>query len=117
METIGKTSSFHTFHDFWNYGLEAPRIFEEALYITKTVEKVGLANFFYHFYDSKDFLKNSWKWWKNLAWPTFSTTQAVLEAQIVENVGQANFFCHFRDLQNFLRNCWKVCRVSFFKSH
>ena len=28
---------------------------------------------------------------KKLAWPTFSTTQAVLEAQIVEKVGQANF--------------------------
>ena len=28
----------------------APRIAEEALYITKTVEKVGLANIFHHFY-------------------------------------------------------------------
>ena len=28
---------------------------------------------------------------KKLSWPTFSTTQAVLEAQIVEKVGQANF--------------------------
>ena len=75
------------------------------------VEKVGLANFFHdssrfggpnrgkscfdkffhHFYDSKDFLDNSWKKWKKLAWPTFSTTQAVLEAQIEEKVGQANF--------------------------
>ena len=55
------------------------------------VEKVGQDNFFHHFYDSKNFLKNSWKKWKKLAWPTFSTTQAVLEAQIVEKVGQANF--------------------------
>ena len=72
----------------------APRIFEEALYITKMVEKVGLANIVHHFHDSKNFLKNSWKKWNKLTWPTFSTTQAVLEAQIVENVGQANFF-HF----------------------
>ena len=55
------------------------------------MENVGQDNFFHHFYDSKDFLKNSWKKWKKLAWPTFSTTQAVLEAQIVENVGQDNF--------------------------
>ena len=38
-----------------------------------------------------DFLNNSWKKWKKLAWPTFSASQAVLEAQIVEKVGQANF--------------------------
>ena len=35
------------------------------------VEKVGLDNFFHHFYDSKDFLRNSWKKWKKLSWPTF----------------------------------------------
>ena len=52
------------------------------------MEKVVFDNFFHHFYDSKDFLKNSWK---KFAWPTFSTTQAVLDAQIVEKVGQANF--------------------------
>ena len=51
-----------------------PRISEKVLYMTKMVEK--------------------------LAWPTFSTTQAVLEAQIVENVGQAKFF-HF--FHKFLR--------------
>ena len=28
---------------------------------------------FHHFYDSKDFLKNSWKNWKKLSWPRFST--------------------------------------------
>ena len=55
------------------------------------MEKVVFDNFFYHFYDSRDFLKNSWKKWKKLAWPIFSTPQAVLEAQIVEKVGQANF--------------------------
>ena len=55
------------------------------------MEKVGQDNFFHHFYDSKDFLTNSWNKWKKLAWPTFSTIQAVLEAQIVEKVGQANF--------------------------
>ena len=81
------------------------------------MENVGFDNFFHHFYDSKDFLRYSSKKWKKLAWPTFSTTQAVLEAQIVENVGRANFFHHFRDLQDFLRNGWKVGRVSFFKSH
>ena len=81
------------------------------------MEKLGFDNFFHHFCDSKDFLNNSWKKWKKLSKPTFSTTQAVLEAQIVEKVGQANFFHHFRDLQDFLRNGWKVGRVSFFKSH
>ena len=55
------------------------------------MEKVVFDNFFYHFYDSKDFLRNSWKKWKKLSKTTFSTTQAVLEAQIVEKVGQANF--------------------------
>ena len=57
------------------------------------MEKVGFDNFFHHFYGSKDFLNNSWKKWKKLSKPTFSTTQAVLEAQIVEKVGQANFLC------------------------
>ena len=54
-------------------------------------KKLVLTTFFHHFHDSKDFLINSWKKWKKLAWPTFSTTQAVLEARIVENVGQSNF--------------------------
>ena len=63
----------------------------------RIVEKVGQDNFFHHFYDSKDFLKTSWKKWKKLAWPTFSTMQAILEAQIVEKVGQDNFFHHFYD--------------------
>ena len=71
------------------------------------MEKVGFDNFFHHFYDSKDLLKNSWKKWKKLSKPTFSTTQAVLEAQIVENVGQDNFFHHFYDSKDFLINSWK----------
>ena len=50
----------------------APRISEEALYITKKVEKVGLANIFHHFYNSKDFLKKI--------------------VQKVEKVGLANIF-------------------------
>ena len=42
------------------------------------MEKVGFDNFFHHFYDSKDFLKkNSWKKWRKLAWPTFSTTFSI----------------------------------------
>ena len=45
------------------------------------MEKVGFDKFFHHFYDSKDLLHNSWKTWKKLSKPTFSTTQAVLEAQ------------------------------------
>ena len=60
---------------------------------------------------------------------TFSTTQAVLEAQIVENVGQANFLHHFRDLQRLLQkfvekvaklglaNTIWASRASFFNSH
>ena len=72
----------------------------QAVLEAQIVEKVVFDNFFHHFYDSKDFLNNSWNYdskdflknsWKKLAWPTFSTTQAVLEAQIVEKVGQANF--------------------------
>ena len=77
------------------------------------VEKVA------HIFVKKNFLRNSWKKWKKLSWPTFSTTQAVLEAQIVEkprlkpfwrpkwwkkliveNVGQDNFFHFFHE---FLR--------------
>ena len=37
-----------------------PRIPEEVLF-TKMVEKVVFDNFFHHFYDSEDFLRNSWK--------------------------------------------------------
>ena len=37
----------------------------------------------------------------------FSTTQAVLEAQIVEKVAFDNFFHHFYDSKDFLRNSWK----------
>ena len=57
METIGKTNSFHNFHGSGTVaseGLEA----EEVFGIIKMVEKVVLANFFHHFYDSKDFLAN-----------------------------------------------------------
>ena len=79
----------------------APRISEEALYI---IQKVCLANIFHHFSDSKDFLKNSWKKWKNWPGQHFSKSQAVLEAQIVENVSQANFFHLFR---GFLSNLYK----------
>ena len=115
----------------------APRISEEALYITKMVEKVGQANFFHHFYDSKDFLRNSWKKWKKLAWPTFSTTnffhhlglqnglspgkswpgqlfplfprisEEVFFTKMVEKVGLDNFFQHFYGSKDFLRNSWK----------
>ena len=63
----------------------------QAVLEAQIVEKVVFDNVFHHFYDSKDFLNNSWKKWKKLAWPLFSTTQAVLEAQIVEKVGRANF--------------------------
>ena len=95
---LARPTFFHFFHKFlWNQlanifhdlSLENvarptfsafPRISEEVLFFTKMVEKVGLANIFHSFYDSKDFLKKSWKKWKKLAWPTFSTTQAGLEA-------------------------------------
>ena len=63
------------------------------------MEQVVQANFFHHFRE-KNFLRNSWKKWKKLSWPTFSTTQAVLETQIVEKVGQDNFFHFFHE---FLR--------------
>ena len=63
------------------------------------VEKVGMANFFHHF-GEKTSSEIRGKSGEKLSWPIFSTTQAVLEAQIVENVGQDNFF-HF--FQEFLR--------------
>ena len=59
------------------------------------MEKVVFGNFFHHFYDSKDFLRNSWKKWKKMLKPTSSTTQPVLEAQIVEKVVFDNFFPPF----------------------
>ena len=71
------------------------------------MERVGQDNFFQHLYDSRYFLRNSWKKWKNCQNPTFPTTQAVLEAQIVERVGQDNFFHHFLDSNDFLKNSWK----------
>ena len=61
------------------------------------VEQVVQANFFHHF-RVKNFLRK--KKWKKLSWPTFSTTQAILEAQIVEKVGQDNFYQFFHE---FLR--------------
>ena len=42
----------------------------------EVVEKVGFDNFFHHFYDSKDVLRNSWKKWKKLSKTTFSTIWA-----------------------------------------
>ena len=94
METIGKTSGFHTFHDFWNYGLTrfggstAPRISEEALYITKMVEKVGLANIFHT------------SGLENVARPTFSTFSTNLSGSLInhENSGKSwpgQLFPHF----------------------
>ena len=87
----------------------------------EVVEKVGFDNFFHHFYDSKDLLKNSLRKWKKLSKPTFSTTQAVLEAQIVEKVVFDNFFHHFYDSKDFLNNSWKkvekvekVVKTNFF---
>ena len=49
------------------------------------MEKVGEDNFFHHFYDSKDFLRNSWKKSKKLAWLTFSTICAAKTAGVVKN--------------------------------
>ena len=107
------------------------------------VEKVVKTNFFHHFREKKIFLRNSWKKWKQLSWPTFSTTQAVLEAQIVEKVGvdnpfplfpriseevfgiikmvekvvQDHFFHHFREKklpQKFVEKVEKVLKTNFF---
>ena len=71
------------------------------------VEKVVKNNFFHHFRKKKNFLRNLWKKWKKLSKPTFSTSQAVLEAQIVEKIVFDNFFHHFYDSKDFLRNSWK----------
>ena len=62
------------------------------------VEKVGQANFFHHFHDSKDFFRNLWEKWKKLAWPTFSTIWASKTACVVDNLVQANFFHRCRHL-------------------
>ena len=94
------------------------------------MEQVGLDNFFHHFYDSKDFLRNSWKkWkscqnqffprfgppkrlesWKKLARTTFSTNfwgSFFFFTKMVEKVSLDNFFHHFYDSKDFLRNSWK----------
>ena len=111
METISETTSFYKFHDFWNSVLDSqspqatagqllpffPRISDEVFGITKIVEKLGLANtfhdlgpgkrgqanFFHHFHDSKDCLRNSWKTWKKLAWRK-SWPGQVFQARSVE---------------------------------
>ena len=87
--------------------LEAQIVEKVVFSIIKMVEKVAKNNFFHHFRGKKNFLRNSWKKWKKLSKPTFSTSQAVLEAQIVEKVGFDNFFHHFYDSKDFLRNSWK----------
>ena len=83
------------------------------------MEKVVFDNFFHQFYDSKDFLRNSWKKWKKLSKPTFSTTQAGLEAEIVEKVGFDNFFHHFYDSkrlpQQFVEKVEKVGLANIFR--
>ena len=71
------------------------------------MEKVVFDNFFHHFREKKNFLRNSWKKWKTLSKPTFSTTQAVLEAQIVEKVVFDNFFHHFYD------STWRFVRHEY----
>ena len=81
------------------------------------MEKVVQANFFHHFRE-KNFLINSWKRWRQLSQPTFSTTQAVLDAQIVENIGFDNFvhlFLRFERLpQKFVEKAEKVVLANFF---
>ena len=95
------------------------------------LEKVVFDNFFHHLYDSKDFLRNSWKkWkscqkqlfprfgppkqlepWKKLVLTTFSTFPRIVEevffTKMVEKVVFDNFFHHFYDSKDFLRNSWK----------
>ena len=54
---------------------------------------------------------------EKLSKPTFSTTQAVLEAQIVEKVGFDNFFHHFRGKKTSSEICGKSgksCQNQFF---
>ena len=82
------------------------------------VEKVVFDNFFHHFYDSKDFLRNSWKKWKKLLKTTFSTIGPPKRLEVVEKVGFDNFFHHFYDSKDFLNNSWKkvekVVKNNFF---
>ena len=73
-----------------------PRISEEVFGIIKMVEKVVKNNFFHHFRE-KNFLRNSWKSQKKFSKTTFSTTQAVLGAQIVAKVVFDNFFHFFHE--------------------
>ena len=105
------------------------------------MEKVVQANLFHHFRE-KNFLRNSWKKWKKLSWPTFFHVSSRLEAQIVEKVGfdifplfpriseevfgiiitvekvvQANLFHHFREKklpQKFVEKVEKVVKTNFF---
>ena len=75
------------------------------------VENVGQANFLHFFHELLRKSLESYKWWKKLSKPTFSTISAsktaVLEAEIVEKVGFDNFFHHFYDSKDFLNNSWK----------
>ena len=66
--------------------------------------KIVFDNFFHQFLIPKT---SSTIRWNKLSKPTFSTTQAVLEAQIVEKVVFDNFFHHFYDSKDFLNNSWK----------
>ena len=110
-----------------------PRISEEVLFFTKMVEKVGLDNLFHHFYDSKDFLRNSWKKvekvglayvfhdlglqnglsrgksWPGQLFPLFPriSEEVLFFTKMVEKVGLDNLFHHFYDSKDFLRNSWK----------
>ena len=81
-----------------------PRISEEVFEIVKMVENVSQANFFHHFREKTKLPQKFVGKVEKVGLATFSTTHAVLEAQIVENVGQANFFHHFRDSKDFLKN-------------
>ena len=87
LEKVVKTNIFHdSVRPFWRPKSwkklflttfsTFPRISEEVFGIVKKVETVVFDNSFHHFYDSKDFLRNSWKKWKKLSQTTCSTIWA-----------------------------------------
>ena len=49
MEAIGKTTSFHNFHDFWNYVLDSPSPQAIIPEIMEFMETIGFTNSFQGF--------------------------------------------------------------------
>ena len=122
LEIIGKTNSFHSFHGSGTVaseGFEASNhqkswklldLLIVSMNLVEKIETIGNTNSFHNFHGSGTVASEGLEAEevfgiiKKLSWPTFSTTQAISEAQIVEKVGFDNFFHFFHE---FLRKSLK----------